>query len=99
MLIKIVTSMSLAILGQESFQQAQKLTSDSESQYNQAFIDASIDTLRIILIALTIGRVLLLLCALRDQRLARCFFYYEAMIEMLGHFIPQKVYTDGGTGE
>jgi len=29
----------------------------------------------------------------------KCFFYFEAVIEMVGHFIPQKVYADEGKGE
>ena len=67
-------------------------------EYNQAFVDGSTGILSIILIALTIGRVFLLLFALRDQRIAKCFFYYEAVIEMVGHFVPQKAYSDEGTG-
>ena len=119
MLVKIVTSISLAILGQESFMQAQKLASRPKQdtlldplesadplesdikpeEYNQAWVDSSTGILSIVLIALTIGRVFLLLYALRDQRITRCFFYYEAMIEMVGHFLPQTVYSDEGTGQ
>ena len=32
--------------------------------------------------------------ALKYPRFTKSFFYYEACIEMVGHFIPQKAYVD-----
>ena len=38
--------------------------------------------------------MLLLLITLKYPRLIKTFFYYEAIIEMAGHFIPQKAHAD-----
>lgn len=88
MIVKIVTSVSLTALNHESFQQASKIMDDSDAEYNANFVNKSTDVLRKILIVLAVGRIPLFLYACRDKRVVKAFFYYETVIEMVGHFIP-----------
>ena len=65
-----------------------------EQYYNSEFVASSTETITLMLAMLTVGRVGLLGAALKYDRLLKVFFYYEALIDMLGHFIPQKAYAD-----
>ena len=53
-----------------------------------AFADDTTDILSYILIALTLIRIPLFCLAFKDKRILKTFFYYETVIEMIGHFIP-----------
>ena len=65
-----------------------------EQYYNTGFVASNTDPIIIMLVVLTAGRVVLLGAALKYDRLLKVFFYYETVIDMLGHFIPQKAYAD-----
>jgi len=98
MMVKIATSASLAVLNHESFQQASKIMDDSEAEYNATYCHASTHILNYILMALAVCRVPLFLYACKDKRVVKAFFFYETVIEMVGHFIPQRAYADLDAG-
>ena len=98
MLLKILTTALLGIFGLESFQQAVTLGEDADVSFNKEFVTATIEPIRFILVLLVIGRLFLLVAALKYQWLLKSFFYYESVIEMLGHFLAQKNYADADLG-
>ena len=98
MLVKILTSALLATFGLESYQQAQTLVKDADVSGNEEFVSATIKPIQFTLIVLSVGRPFLLMAALKYKWLLKSFFYYESVIEMLGHFLAQKAYADADLG-
>lgn len=88
MIVKIVTSTALAVLNHESFQQAKETMDDSEAEFNASYVRTSNNVLKYILIVLNVCRIPLFLFACKDKRVVKVFFFYETVIEMVGHFIP-----------
>ena len=63
MIVKIVTSASLAALNHESFQQASKIMDDSEAEFDATYVRTSTNNLRYILVVLAVCRIPLFLFA------------------------------------
>ena len=81
MIIKILTSIALACFGLESFQSTHRFISDPGGQcYNRDFVESSSYPIIFTLVALYLGRVLLLVAALKYERLLNVCFYYETLI-------------------
>ena len=55
---------------------------------------ASIDTIKFLLIAMALGRIMLLAAAYKDERLLKAFFYYEVLIEIASQFIPKTTFAN-----
>ena len=63
----------------------------TEEEINE-FEDSDYKLFDITTKCLIFGRCLLFICALKKKEVCYLFFYYETLIQMLSHFMPQKTF-------
>ena len=97
MSVKFVTYLVQFLLRIDTFTQTDLYKSDKASKYNGEFVDPYFKGLKITLLCLDWGRVFLLVVAWKRKKACRWFFYYESLIQMMGFFLPQKIYADADT--